>query len=1123
MSINYVKYESFFKIDNVESENVITENMKDALNQSFKNLNTYIEKQTSKPFSHERNIDWLINKLGSSKEEIVKILSLEQMDSVGLAIFKIENDSTFIVGDETGIGKGRILSAVMRYTLLQDYNVVFFSESSNLFSDIYRDIINTNTEQYVKNVFLLHATAKVINFNTGDIIAKSLTGDNFKNVIKTGSFKKVVRGKEIEIPSNLIFSTYSQFNRKESAKEKINFLEKFINKNTVLIFDEFHNQTNVTSNIFDSIEKIKKIADRKGRIIQSSATFLDNFNKIESFKNMLDITDKDDKVIDYLKNSDNLSLEFSNQIAFLLTKKSSLLRREHSFIEKINYVDISNEHQNTLNRHLNQYRDFISELFDCYVMAEKLTVEELKNKWIRFGGLIGRLAKLIILSSKKEFLISRIEQLLSEDKKVVIALDSTFEAIVKKCIEFENFEAFKKMEFASLANIDSDETEEDDLEITEEDKNKTYSNLNVSGLLRIIAHEIMDEPLQKIKNNKLDAQFDKVLAKIDNFPNIDISIIDTIRIYFEDKNIKTLEISGRKNYVTKINDKYKINSVKVEDKSTIVKKFNDGESDVIFLSRSGATGLSLHASQDFIDQRQRALIELEITPRVKLRLQFFGRVNRRGQVCKPIFESIKSNTSFEKRTIALEEKKLSLIRSFTGSDYKVDSIDFDYYNEFTNNLAKLYLISNSVIAKKLGIYAYSNEYMYHIDMLLKRSILLPDDIQENIFNYLNSGNELYTELDKKYEMEYKNKISQDLMFTKVDRFIDNLSISEESKYDSLDRKDKIVSELKAVALVDAHNKIKIGSISVDEMTTEIIENQLKFNKTQYLNNLFFVELNTMYENGNLNVVKKNYVMLRDAEIGNQIVFNINDSVYYGYIKNIEYPSEMFNDISLGKYLSHYRYTVRLINPNLIDENKRILLDEIPLTGNILLENSNLKIIDKEIDFSKYVRNDEETLIKHKMLIGNVFYTNFIQNAYKIGEFISFSKEIDNNHHQFFALKLPNNINIDKVFKRHPLFNMGKMLKDVSMGKLITSYNKKIAFQRVKDNEGDSTEYVLRVHEDILNDDEIFDYVMNGLIDKEFKVDDNKNYYYSFFKYERFSKVIFKLFYNKKLCLFSESN
>ena len=43
----------------------------------------------------------------------------------------------------------------------------------------------------------------------------------------------------------------------------------------------------------------------------------------------------------------------------------------------------------------------------------------------------------------------------------------------------------------------------------------------------------------------------------------------------------------------------------------------------------------------------------------------------------------------------------------------------------------------------------------------------------------------------------------------------------------------------------------------------------------------------MYENGNLNVVKKNYVMLRDAEIGNQIVFNINDSVYYGYIKNIE--------------------------------------------------------------------------------------------------------------------------------------------------------------------------------------------------------------------------------------------
>src|SRR5215218_3397116 len=58
-----------------------------------------------------------------------------------MAIYNIEARSQgIVIGDQTGIGKGRIAAAMIRYGVVQGVRPVFLTEKANLFSDIYRDL-----------------------------------------------------------------------------------------------------------------------------------------------------------------------------------------------------------------------------------------------------------------------------------------------------------------------------------------------------------------------------------------------------------------------------------------------------------------------------------------------------------------------------------------------------------------------------------------------------------------------------------------------------------------------------------------------------------------------------------------------------------------------------------------------------------------------------------------------------------------------------------------------------------------------------------------------------------------------------------------------------------------------
>ena len=83
---------------------------------------------------------YVANRLHMSMSELADALAAEQVDGVALAMYNIEKRSqSVIIGDQTGIGKGRQAAAMIRYGLLSGYLPIFFTDRYTLFSDMYRD------------------------------------------------------------------------------------------------------------------------------------------------------------------------------------------------------------------------------------------------------------------------------------------------------------------------------------------------------------------------------------------------------------------------------------------------------------------------------------------------------------------------------------------------------------------------------------------------------------------------------------------------------------------------------------------------------------------------------------------------------------------------------------------------------------------------------------------------------------------------------------------------------------------------------------------------------------------------------------------------------------------------
>ena len=104
-----------------------------------------------------------INCTMEEKQQGIKCLcdafGAEQIDALAMAIFNVENrhEST-IIGDMTGIGKGRVAAGVMEYARLHKKIPIFFTAKANLFSDMARDLVAIGADAGIPQEFLTTET-----------------------------------------------------------------------------------------------------------------------------------------------------------------------------------------------------------------------------------------------------------------------------------------------------------------------------------------------------------------------------------------------------------------------------------------------------------------------------------------------------------------------------------------------------------------------------------------------------------------------------------------------------------------------------------------------------------------------------------------------------------------------------------------------------------------------------------------------------------------------------------------------------------------------------------------------------------------------------------------------------
>ena len=126
--------------------------------------------------------DYVRQKLGyTDLIDLCTAFSAEQVDAIAMAIYQIDQGKALIVGDQTGIGKGRVGAAIMLYAKRMGKKPIVFTEKPNLFSDIYRDISAIGMDDSV-----------AIEFNTGEQIER----------VKKVTRKEIIEAIENDIDNN---------------------------------------------------------------------------------------------------------------------------------------------------------------------------------------------------------------------------------------------------------------------------------------------------------------------------------------------------------------------------------------------------------------------------------------------------------------------------------------------------------------------------------------------------------------------------------------------------------------------------------------------------------------------------------------------------------------------------------------------------------------------------------------------------------------------------------------------------------------------------------------------------------------------------------------------------------
>lgn len=681
--------------------------------------------------------------LKMDSDTLAKALSPEQIDAIGLCVGSLMSGREFILADATGLGKGRVLAGLALAARLMGRRVILITEKANLFSDFWRDVSDIGAASAMGKVFLLNSGARIID-------VASAEGAVLFEAPRDDVIRKIVRSKSLPPDCEFAMTTYSQFNREGSPKAKF-FAE--IAKDALVIVDEAHNAVGDSN----TAKSLQVGFDKAWGVVRSSATFARKLVNLTSYGSVLPPSIRRDNPKELFEAGGN---ELAEAMSQYLAEDGVLLRREHDLSGiKINVL-MDDDHRDR-NRVL---ADALAPILSRMAKLSRLASDEadLRNEsaqsgkgkkafWYaaNFGSRLSPLIRQFVTALTVDYCVERCVEALKNGEKPVVVIESTMESLMRELSSDDDAPE-------GVEASDADASTDEDAEKVAGTRPPDFRAALGTMLDRIMTisckiSKDLDPERHPVDDPFAVAEAAEIRKLIDAFPDLSLSPIDDLRDRIEAESHrlasdgvitspwKANEISARRLRVS--NGIYE--QMPPVDRNDTIVAFNNGGIDALVITRAASTGLSLHASERVKDKRRRRMIELQIPANVVERIQFWGRVNRRGQVSVPAFETLCSGLPLQMRTMAMENRKVeALSANVSASAANSTAMDVpDVMDNLGNEIAQRMLEEQPQLAERMCIAMrvdpeQAEHDLYFINKLLQRLCLLSSDEQDSIFNQL---------------------------------------------------------------------------------------------------------------------------------------------------------------------------------------------------------------------------------------------------------------------------------------------------------------------------------------------------------------------------------------------------
>jgi hypothetical protein len=689
-----------------------------------------------------------------------------QIDALALAIDSAKRGEGFVIGDDTGVGKGRVAAGMIAWAVKNGKVPIFFSFKDDLYSDMRRDLDNIG---FPDIKFIITNTNSKVKNQADEVVyqgSSSKAEADMRFIIENGRLPR---------EANVLFTTYSQIQTPSRRRDAIDALVR--SGKATLVLDESHAAAGESGRnaymmrlltgegLFGGGEGVEAIPLPEGwappATTYLSATFAKRAGNLPAYvrTSIRYAADTPEDLKTIFQGGGRVLLEI---VSKMLVNAGQMIRRERSYANiKIDYkVDTANELRDS--RAVDATTDVLRSLmFADRALSEWLTDTKNQQALVQaiappgymaapqrpgqrqsqlvdkspFTSIVHNYIAQLLLSTKVESATTEAVEALKRGEKPIITLYNTREAALTGYMEAQDLQTGAEVpdyNWRSSLQQGLNNTLRVNLISANGARVKVRIPMGVLAQLAPTVYHEYQSAQKRVNAYRTDLPASPIDMLRKNLGEYSVYHDASGRHVVKASEvppgvvavpIRASELTGRELLV----DYTGVPTIRSrKDPSTldVVREFNRGDIDALILNTSGSTGISLHASEVALDQSVRHMIILQPAPDISQFKQILGRINRTGQVEWPLYTAMATAIPAEKRPLAMLEKKMALLSANTSATNRnATNIEgtTDFINEYGDVAVNAWLREHPDTAALLNLDTVDDDENVPDDFALKAS------------------------------------------------------------------------------------------------------------------------------------------------------------------------------------------------------------------------------------------------------------------------------------------------------------------------------------------------------------------------------------------------------------------